>query len=75
MTLDILAFTLAAVYLIVVFAMLTIGLTGFYKQPVAARCHRCSRWMFNPHDSVPTCWHCRLHAPARPRQHSDLAHR
>ncbi|MFI1920221.1 hypothetical protein [Nocardia sp. NPDC020380] len=77
MTLDILAFTLAAANLIAVFAMLTIGLIGMSGMPISTRCDRCSHWMFHMHGDESTCRRCRIHTAhtPRPMQHRSTTPR
>ncbi|MEC3953247.1 hypothetical protein VMT65_09425 [Nocardia sp. CDC153] len=74
MTLDIIAFTLAALYLAAAFAMLTIGVIGFLNPPVATRCRRCSQWMTDlRRGPAPICLRCRLH-PASPSTRQPAPH-
>ncbi|WP_157514440.1 hypothetical protein [Nocardia concava] len=62
MTFDIVAFTLAGLYLAATFAMLTIGLIGVLGSPVSIRCRECSRWIIDIRgEETSTCRRCRLH--------------
>ncbi|MVU80863.1 hypothetical protein GPX89_26875 [Nocardia sp. ET3-3] len=62
MTLDIIAFTLAAFYLATAFVMLMVGLIDSMSPPLSTRCRRCSHWMTDlRREPAPTCLRCRLH--------------
>ncbi|AYF72861.1 hypothetical protein D7D52_02130 [Nocardia yunnanensis] len=70
MTLDIVAFTIAGLYLAATFAMLTVGLIGFMGSPVTGRCRRCSRWVTSVRgDAEPVCPRCRRQSPAPTARH------
>ncbi|MTE15248.1 hypothetical protein [Nocardia aurantiaca] len=65
MTLDVVAFSLAAMNLAVVVVMLTIGLVDLPSWPVSTRCGRCSRWTIDTQRrSDRICLRCRLRPPS-----------
>lgn len=65
MTLDIVAFSLAALNLTAVVVMLTIGLTDLPSWPVSTRCGRCSRWTVDIRRRADvTCLRCRVRPPS-----------
>ncbi|MEV6067880.1 hypothetical protein AB0L82_15110 [Nocardia sp. NPDC052001] len=63
MALDIVAFSLAALLLTVVVAILAVGFTDLTDPPPSTWCHQCARWMVNKHHQAePLCLRCRLTA-------------
>ncbi|WP_405497021.1 hypothetical protein [Nocardia sp. NBC_00511] len=61
MTLDILAFSLAAIVLALVVVMLAVGVADLSNRPTVTWCHRCSKSMIDSHhDAQPVCMRCRV---------------
>jgi hypothetical protein len=72
MTLEILAFTLAALYLVAVIVVLLLGLAELPDPPVSTNCRRCSRWMIDRHHQpYPLCSRCRREDAHLRRMHRD----
>lgn len=77
MALDILAFALPVIVLLLVIAGLLIGWSELSDPPTSTVCSNCDRWMFNKHHRAhPVCMRCRvrfLFAPPQPLpRHADL---
>ncbi|WP_216897946.1 hypothetical protein [Nocardia alni] len=73
MTLEILAFTLAALYGLAVFVALLVGWAELPDPPVSTSCRRCSRWMIDRrHQSFPLCHRCRREVAHTHQMRRDL---